>query len=260
MKEHQYSQYPRDVAEEQEYHTEPPRFPNSTRRYRQGDFQGAMTVPVAQRSSLQSASRPSRTTGASRARREVQTQEFYRGETEKLSNDWQPPVQARPSKAVKPLPSQLQQRLQDYRSVHQGNWIRRHLAAIGGGMCTALLLIVVGWSLLAAYSNAIGDPLAYTQTAHRDAKTVVITGHHAHVVAFIGEQGHLEAVVIPDGGKPQLFEGDVVPFANPMISVEQKKNSDIIVTVRAPFGDMLLQTRPTTLSWKVPVDQKPQGK
>lgn len=139
--------------------------------------------------------------------------------------------------------------------------MQRHLVSIGGGMCTALLLIVVGWSLVAGYSNAIGDPLTYTQTAHRDTKTVIIAGHHAQVVAFIGEHGHLQAVVIPDGGKPQLFQGDVVPFAKPMISVEQDKHGDIIVTVQGPFGDTLLPTRPTVQSWKLLLDQqKTQGK
>lgn len=253
MKQQQYAQPQSDVADE-EYDTEPPRPRSSVKRYQPGDYhQGAPTTPVTQRSSRQLASRPSRTTSASRAGREARTQEFYSGKTERLSPDWQQGSPRQwPSRAVKPQVSRVQWRLQGYHlQPHQ-----RFAMAIGGGMCAALLLLVMGWHLLTLYLNLVGDPLAYTQSANRNAASVTIAGHRAQIYAFVDEQKHLEAIVLPDGGKPQLLTGGIVPFAHPLIAVEQDKNGDVLVTVQGPFDDnWFWPQRSGEQSWVLPVEK-----
>jgi len=254
-----YSNYQSDVVEE-EYGTEPLRPRSSVKRYRQGDYQGAATTPVTQRSSRQRASQSGRVTGGSRTDRITRTQEFSRGETEKLSSGWQQQtMRPGPSRAVKP-----QRRKSNRQPSALSTWWHQQstLTHVASGMVAAVIGAVVGWHGVTAWENNYADPMNYTQTAHRDTMTATIEGHHVQIRAFVDASGHLTAVVIPDGnGKPQLFQSpSTVPFAHSMVEVT-KTNLGYTVTAHGPFDDSLLPSRPHDVSFLLPLDQqKPQGK
>lgn len=255
----QSSPYPPDCVGADEVRRMPP----SQRRYIADDT-NADVDPITQcpPSSIprRRASRSDQSTGTSLRRRETKTEEFFTTQTERLSPHRQPQVirkGTQPSRAVKPFPRQQQ----FDRPLLWKTCLRHPLAAAGGGMCTALFLVVVGWHLTTWYANILGDPLAYTQSSDRNTARVTIAGHHAQVYAFIDTQKHLDAVVIPDGnGKPQLLTGKEISFAHPMVSVNQENDGDITVTVQGQYDDnWFWPQRPTTQNWTLSLDQKPQG-
>jgi hypothetical protein len=155
--------------------------------------------------------------GGTRMRQRPDTDEpdyrQYRSTTEPHPTRRSSATQAQPTQAQKVLrpktymqePERQQQR---YRSTghrfHPMTWL-------GGGMCAMLVLIFATVNILCWHAN--GDQAAsYTQTAHRDELMMTTpNGQQEKIKAFIDDQGHLSALVIPaDATKARTIGGPIV--------------------------------------------------
>ncbi|GHO88238.1 hypothetical protein [Dictyobacter formicarum] len=148
-----------------------------------------------------------------------------------------------------PEPEQHQPRMK----LHPAVWV-------GGGMCLLLLAFVVFVNAYVWWMNAVSDPGYYTQSAHRDVVTVHTqqSGHTEQVRAFVDGQGHLDALMIPDGdmSKSRILQGPALSgFTHPQEAMLEVTSQGDVVDIEAvgPYGaNGLAVSRPQT-SWSVNV-------
>lgn len=139
------------------------------------------------------------------------------------------------------------------------------LLYIGIGMCSLLIAWILGLNAYVWFVNTYADPLAYTQTAHRDTVIVVDQGHQEQAHAFVDQHNHIDLVIVPDGdvSKAHIIEGPSLLSDSPQHITLTLTTHGTAITVDAqgPLEvDFLGTNRPNSIEWTTDVNGKQPAK
>jgi hypothetical protein len=144
-------------------------------------------------------------------------------------------------------------------------WHDQHpLTYVGVALFSLLLAWYIGINVFSWFMNTWGDPLTYTQIAHKDSLFISIDGHVEQAHAILGLNNHLKLIVEVDGeANARTIEGPLVVGADPshlVFSITRLHGSTINVEA-LPQREVLALLIPSqpSVNWTVDLSSKQGG-